>query len=172
MAARSARAASRPHCMCPHTTRVTTSTRRARGRNLIVSAKLRAAPRAHDTARGARQYAVSEEGKRTHDDIMPEHITLPHPPEAVIAHHPRALDVVARVRRELERFELTQVPPELLEKQGQRDAQERRNASVAHEVRHVWIPRHAILKRQHPTTNADRRKTHVRATSSANASVL
>ena len=107
----------------------------------------------------------------THDDIVPEYVALPYPPEPIIAHYCGALDVVARMCRELEWVELAHVLPDLLDEQGPRDAQERRYAGVAHEVRHVRVP---IIDASRPSTaNAkEERETHVCATSSANASVL
>lgn len=114
--------------------------------------------------------------RRTHDDIVPEQVALPYPPEPVVAHYTGALDIVARVRHELEQVEIAQVYPELLEQQRPRDTHERRNAGVAHEVRHIRVPIRADSKT--PTANTgrknvhEREETHVRATSSANASVL
>ena len=78
--------------------------------------------------------------EKTHDDIVPEHVALPCPPESVFAHYGSALDVEARMHRELERFEPARVLQELLEEQGPRDSQEWRHAGVAHEVRHVRVP--------------------------------
>ena len=72
---------------------------------------------------------------------MAEYVALPHPPESVVTHHRGALDIEARVRHELEGLKHAQVLPELLEESGPRDVQERRNAGVAHEMRHVGVPR-------------------------------
>jgi hypothetical protein len=95
---------------------------------------------------------------------VPEYVALPYPPEPVIAHYGAALDVEARVRRELEWFELARVLPELLEEQGPRDAQEWRHAGVAHEVRHVRVPiiyRRVMPKHQHHRRERNSRVRHL-----------
>ena len=102
-----------------------------------------AAPRAYDTDNGERVSCRGDErgeaGEETHDDIVPEYVALPCPPESVFAYYASVLDVEARMYRELERFEPARVLQELLEEQGPRDTQEWRYAGIAHEVRHVRV---------------------------------
>jgi len=65
---------------------------------------------------------------------MPKHVALPSPSEPVVAHQRGVLDIVARVRHQLEQVELEEVSPDLPEKERPRDIQEWRDTSVAYEV--------------------------------------
>jgi hypothetical protein len=115
---------------------------------------------------------------------MAKHIALPCPPEPVVAHHRPALDIVARVRHKPKRVELKHIPAKLLEEERPRNAHEGCNAGVAYEVRYVWIPTtwprisnmstSTELLQSPPKDKKQRgnKRTHVRATSSANARVL
>jgi hypothetical protein len=119
---------------------------------------------------------------------VPEYVALPDPSEPVVARQAGALDDVSRMRHDSERVELEKVLPHLLAEERPRDIQERRNARVAHEMRHVRVPtphttepstrpsphhhRSANTKEKKKKELGERERTHVRATSSANASVL
>ncbi len=92
---------------------------------------------------GAHQHAATPMSRRSHRGGGLEEDARRHnarirctatPPKPIIAHYRSALGVVAWVRHEHKRVELAQVLPELLERQWPQDAQEQRNAGVAHEV--------------------------------------
>jgi len=71
---------------------------------------------------------------------MSKDVTLPSPPEPIVAHQANILNIVGRLYHHLERAELEDIPPELLAEEQPRDFEERRDSSVAYEVRHVRIP--------------------------------
>jgi hypothetical protein len=71
---------------------------------------------------------------------MPKYVALPDPPEPVVAHHPYALYVVARMGDHLEWSELEGILPGLLKEKRPRDTQKWRDAGVTYEVRHVRVP--------------------------------
>jgi hypothetical protein len=73
-------------------------------------------------------------GATTHEDVVPKHVALPDPPEPIVAHHSRTLDVVVGDCHQLQHIEFQEVPPDLPEEERPRDVQEWRNARIAHEM--------------------------------------
>ena len=65
---------------------------------------------------------------------MSKDVTLPSPPEPIVAHQANMLDIIRRLYHHLERAELENIPPELLAEKRPRDFEERRDSSVAYEV--------------------------------------
>ena len=71
---------------------------------------------------------------------MPKHVTLPGPPEPVVAHQANTLEIEGRLCHHSEHAEPKDFSPELLTEERPRDFEERSDPSVAYEVRHVRIP--------------------------------
>ena len=70
---------------------------------------------------------------------MPEYVTLPCPPQPIVAHNALALDGISRVHHEPEQVEVDHIPPELPEEKRPRYAYKWSNAGVANQVRYIGI---------------------------------
>jgi hypothetical protein len=90
---------------------------------------------------------------------MAKHVALPDPPEPVVAHHPDALAIVARMCHDLERTELEKVPPGLLGEKRPRYVEEQRDARVAYEVGRVRVPTHPTHAHREDTLAPHRQRS-------------
>ena len=104
----------------------------------------------------------TERNNGTYEDVVPEYIALPCPPEPVVAHDCPALDIILRVRQQAEHVKLKHIPPELLKEERPRYAQERSNARIAHEMRYIRIPI-THKHNQHPHLQQNKKRGDSRA---------